>query len=455
VRVGLLDRTKQVCMSAVFWFVSGVLTGVAAAFVALPLWRASASATASRSRRVVALAAGILGMVAVAAAIYLAVGSPQSVSEVRATRPPAAHPSATSSSSSVLSMQAATARLEARLRESGGSAEDWQLLAQSYEFLGRTEDAKRARSGELSPSTPQADALGGITLEAAQAILPHAEPASAGTGQDIPAAAPPLQDLERRVKSSPGDSDAWLELADAHRRRHEFVAARSAFQKVMGLHAMTAQSWADYADVLGSASGGTLNAEAGKAIDQSLALDPVNEKALWLQASRALQQRQYTEALQIWRRLKSVLPAGSPDSALVEANIAEAAQLAGADTASASLSPSAIEVTGTVSVDERFVGRIAPDAVLFIYAKAADSPGPPLAVVRLRTRTWPVAFRLDDTMAMMPSRRLSQFQKVIVEARVSRTGQATPEPGDLYVTSEAIRPTPGKKLALVINREIG
>ena len=113
------------------------------------------------------------------------------------------------------------------------------------------------------------------------------------------------------------------------------------------------------------------------------------------------------------------------------------------------------EITGTVSIESRLANRVDRDAILFIYAKAADSAGPPLAVLRLNPNAWPVSFRLDDSMAMLPSRRLSQFQKVVVEARISRSGQATPAAGDLYVTSNAISPGSGKKLALVINHEIG
>ena len=99
--------------------------------------------------------------------------------------------------------------------------------------------------------------------------------------------------------------------------------------------------------------------------------------------------------------------------------------------------------------------RVERDATLFIYAKAVDAPGPPLAVMRTTAKAWPVSFRLDDSMAMLPSRKLSQFDKVVIEARISRSGQAAPAPGDLYVTSDVLRPSAGKKLALVINHEIG
>jgi cytochrome c-type biogenesis protein CcmH len=78
-----------------------------------------------------------------------------------------------------------------------------------------------------------------------------------------------------------------------------------------------------------------------------------------------------------------------------------------------------------------------------------------LAVIREIPGSWPVTFRLDDTLAMIPSRKLSQFERVIVEARISRSGQAAPAAGDLYVTSAVVKPGERKKLALVIDREVG
>jgi cytochrome c-type biogenesis protein CcmH len=214
---------------------------------------------------------------------------------------------------------------------------------------------------------------------------------------------------------------------------------------------MTAQSWADYADVLASLAGGSLAGAAGSAIDSALAMDPGNSKALWLKASQAHEQRHFADALTWWRKLRAALPADSPDLRIIDGNIAEDTSLAGLAPATAG----AADVSGTVSIDARLAARVERDATLFIYAKAADSPGPPLAVMRTTAATWPVSFRLDDSMAMMPSRRLSQFDKVVVEARISRGGQATPGTGDLYVISPVLHPGAGKKLTLVINREIG
>lgn len=53
-------------------------------------------------------------------------------------------------------MSSAIAALQSRLAKGGGSADDWELLARSYEFMGRSADASRARAHQLPPMTPQA-----------------------------------------------------------------------------------------------------------------------------------------------------------------------------------------------------------------------------------------------------------------------------------------------------------
>ena len=364
------------------------------------------------------------------------------------------------SGASAKSMEAEVAALEARLSRDGGTADDWALLAKAYDFLGRPDDARRARA-----QTPKTGA-GVVTQMNAGALVAAATATETRAASAEPAPAAPaasVAELEQRVKANPRDVQSWLALAELRRAQHDNRAARDALAKVVALKGMTAQSWADYADVLASLSEGSLTGAAGSAIDSALALDPGNTKALWLKASQAHEQRHFADALSWWKRLRSALPADSPDARIIDGNIAEDTSLAGLAPASASAASAAApvaaastaEVSGTVSIDSRLADRVQRDATLFIYAKAADSPGPPLAVLRTTAAAWPVSFHLDDSMAMIPSRRLSQFDKVVVEARISRSGQATPSSGDLYVTSPVMHPAAGKKLALVINREIG
>jgi cytochrome c-type biogenesis protein CcmH len=329
------------------------------------------------------------------------------------------------------SLESAAVKLEERLMRDGGSSADWQLLAQSYDALGRSGDAARVR--------------------ARTSTLPAAGVTTGSGGEQ------PIATLEKRVREAPRDADAWLQLATLYRRERSFDQARAAFARLIDMKAMNADSWADYADVLATLAGGSLAGEPARAIDKALAIDAKHPKALWLKASLAHEQRRYADSLVLWKRLRDALPAGSPDVPIVEANIAEAATLAGLPSESAAPrmpAPASAQVTGTVSIDKALAGRVTPGATLFIYAKAADSPGPPLAVFRTLPTTWPVSFRLDDSLAMLPARKLSDFARVIVEARISHSGQAKPQPGDLYIESPVLQPSDGKKLQLVISRVV-
>jgi cytochrome c-type biogenesis protein CcmH len=452
---------------ALFSFIAGVLVGVAAVCVALPLCRNAAAL--SRRRGAYVRAGAVVASFAVAAGIlYLAIGSrhgPERPGTRGAARASAAASAGKGAAAAAKSMDAEVAGLEARLARDGGTPADWSLLAQAYDVLRRPEDAKRARAKAGNPASgPAVWQMGAGALTAAAAAADRRASATGPAAMPHAAApaAPSAADLERRVAANPRDAQSWLALADLRRGQRDWAGARAAYTRLVDLRAMSTQSWANYADVLGSIAGGSLIGEAGRAIDNALALDGANPKALWLKASQANEQRRFAEALVWWKKLRGVLPPDSADVRMVDANIAEASSLATPSptvptaTVTASTDNGAnAEVSGTVSLDRRLADQVQPDATLFIYAKAADSPGPPLAIVRATVGTWPVNFRLDDSMAMISSRRLSQFDRVVIEARISRNGQATPAAGDLYVTSQVLRPVAGTRLALVINHEIG
>jgi len=131
------------------------------------------------------------------------------------------------------------------------------------------------------------------------------------------------------AQADPRNAQEWLALAAARRRDRDYAGAREAYSQVIQRNAMTADSWADYADALASMSGGSLGGEAQVAIQRALSLNPNHPKALWLEASHAYEEHRYADALILWKRLRAALRDDSPDAGIVDANIAESAQLAG------------------------------------------------------------------------------------------------------------------------------
>ena len=111
-------------------------------------------------------------------------------------------------------------------------------------------------------------------------------------------------------------------------------------------------------------------------------------------------------------------------------------------------------IFGTVQIDDKLAALAAPGTTLFIYATDTASPGPPLAVLRLRVEHWPVTFALDDADAMIPGRNLSSVKSIQLEARISPSGEALPTAGDLIGTLAAVDPHSQHAVNISIDHKI-
>ena len=111
-------------------------------------------------------------------------------------------------------------------------------------------------------------------------------------------------------------------------------------------------------------------------------------------------------------------------------------------------------ISGTVQIDAKLASLATPGATLFVYAMDPTAAGPPLAVLRLRVEHWPVSFTLDDADAMIPGRNLSAAKSIQLEARISTTGEALPQPGDLVGTVASVDPHTQQPINISIDHKI-
>ena len=178
-----------------------------------------------------------------------------------------------------------------------------------------------------------------------------------------------------------------------------------------------------------------------KLVERALKLDPKNLKALYLAGTYAFNKKAYRNAVKIWEKLAEVGPPGNVFVREVEPAIAEARNLAGMpavakplDTgpkAEAKTGAGAATVSGTVTLSAALAKQAQPDDTVFVFARAADGGRMPLAILRKQVKDLPLAFTLDDSMAMSPASALSTQSKVIVAVRISKSGNAMPQAGDL------------------------
>ena len=253
-----------------------------------------------------------------------------------------------------------------------------------------------------------------------------------------------IERLAVRLADSPDDANGWRMLARSYSVVGRFAEASNAYARAVELTPNDAQLLADYADVLGAVQGHKLDGKPEKLVARALEIDPDNAKALALAGTIAFDRKDYRLAVSHWERIVRTAPAESDFARSIRGSIAEAQALANqaapAPTRSASISAASPThgLSGVVRLAPHLTGKVTPADTVFVYARAAEGPRVPLAVMRASARELPLDFKLDDAMAMDPSLKLSAFEKIVVSARISKSGNAQPQPGDLYGRTDPI-----------------
>lgn len=273
-----------------------------------------------------------------------------------------------------------------------------------------------------------------------------------------------VERLASRMKDSPEDAEGWVMLARSYAVLGRYPESADAYAKAAARIPDDAQLLADYADALAMAQGRRLQGEPEKIIARALAADPNNIKALALAGTAAFDRKNFAEAVRHWERIAGLVPPGSDFSTSLQASIAEARELGGIRLAAGKTQPPAAgkaqapvtgpaRVSGTASLAPALAGKISPTDTVFIFARAAEGPRIPLAVLRKQARELPVTFVLDDSMAMSPQMKLSGQTRIVVGARVSKTANATPQPGDLQGLSAPVE-VGAQGVAVTIDTEV-
>lgn len=97
-------------------------------------------------------------------------------------------------------------------------------------------------------------------------------------------------------------------------------------------------------------------------------------------------------------------------------------------------------IQGTVSLSPALAKEVDPAATVFIYARATQGPAMPLAIVQTTAKELPYAYQLDDSVSLMGDLKLSQAGEVVIVARISKTGDAKPQAGDMQGMSAPVMP---------------
>jgi cytochrome c-type biogenesis protein CcmH len=270
--------------------------------------------------------------------------------------------------------------------------------------------------------------------------------------------------LEDRLKQTPEDETAWWMLTRSYMALGRFDDALQSVERLNEISGDTAPVMLLKANAMMLVKGDSFAAEPEELIQRSLELEPESVSGLWMAGLAARERGDEESAITYWQRL---LPLVEADEAASEEILGLLAEVLGADASGVMLAKNknkhetanekvqaSNSVTVNVTLAPEFKEEYGPDDILFVFARADDGMPMPVAASRLRVADLPASLTLNDEQAMMPSRLISSFKEVEVLARISKSGQAIAQSGDLSSAVVLSRVGAAETVELLINQRV-
>ena len=253
------------------------------------------------------------------------------------------------------------------------------------------------------------------------------------------------QQLQASLQRKPDNAEGWALLAQAYSALGQPRQALDALDHLLKLKPDDPDAMVAWVEATAETSlSHRIDDVARAKLQRALQIEPTHQRALWLLGISDFQRNDYAGAAKQWKTLLPLLQPGSRVATAVQQELAAAeahmgggtqdATLAAADPTSATSSATAhpgVALTVMVKLDPKLAHKVKSGDTLFVFARAVDGPPMPLAVARLKASDLPAKVTLTDAMAMTPAMTLSKFAKVNVAARISQSGNAMPQAGDL------------------------
>jgi len=262
--------------------------------------------------------------------------------------------------------------------------------------------------------------------------------------------------LAEKLKNHPDDAQGWLMLGRSYDVLEQHTQAIEAFAHAYKLLGDQPEILLLYADALGYVNERNLTGKPSELIFKALALEPDNMKALWLGGMAKAQQGDAATATTLWKKLEILLPPGSEYQQEIQSLLAKLER----EMPSVNAHPepttniSSGSITVQVSLAPELIKSAAATDTVFVYAQALSGPKMPLAIVRKQVSDLPITVSLNDTMAMMPNMKLSNFSEVKLLARVSKSGNAMSQAGDLIGAVNKVVITDKNTHHIIINDSV-
>lgn len=256
--------------------------------------------------------------------------------------------------------------------------------------------------------------------------------------------------LQQRLQQKPDDVEGWVMLGRSYNFLQQYQNAADVFAQANSLQPDDVEIMLQYANSLAMARGGSMKGEPEQLIAKVIQKAPDNGNALWLAGMAMAEAGNFAQAKQYWQKLLALLPPDSESLQQVQQMLAAVDN----ELSKTSEAKPSVEIEVQVDIAPALKAKMQPQDTVFVYAQAVNGPKMPLAIVRKQVSDLPAKVMLNDQQAMQGSSRLADQQQLRIVARVSPSGQAMPQAGDLMGSVELAQPFAKQVASVLINQEV-
>ena len=245
--------------------------------------------------------------------------------------------------------------------------------------------------------------------------------------------------LEQRLATEEGSATDWSMLGRSYVFMNRFQDAVQAYGRANEISGGNDPGiMIAYAEVLAVTDPKSLKTDGAELLNRALRMTPMNPQGLWWGGVSAMELGDEDLARERWERLleledlpEALVKVVRQQLAILSGEAGVANDVAGAS-GGGSTSGSDVAVPMRVTIDESLAAQLDPATKLFVFARAVDSGGPPLAVSQHTAADLPLEVTLGQHNVMLPGTRLSDYKNMKLVARLARSGTPVAQSGDLF-----------------------
>ncbi|MCY4050097.1 MAG: c-type cytochrome biogenesis protein CcmI [Gammaproteobacteria bacterium] len=262
-----------------------------------------------------------------------------------------------------------------------------------------------------------------------------------------------IRQLEEKIEQNPNNIESLEVAGNVYSTIGKSLKAEAVYRRLNDLSPGNPDYLTSLANAVILNNNDTYTLEAETYIKQALAIDPQHQNAIWISALGASSRGEIENSIEQLEFLLTLIQDEQEVRQSLLTMIKQQRALLNNNVENAEVDQGKI-LTVEIALDKNLFQYVSSNDIVFVTAKATNGPPAPLAIRKLAVGDLPKTVQLSSADSMIENMTVDQFEDIIIQARISKSGTAQRNSGDVVSNSIQISGEPEEILSLTIDEII-